>query len=63
MISDVCYDLGEIGVFCVIRLLALINNTIYWIFLKNSKYIYKQIIYNFVGLNSPNSKLCPTYDT
>ena len=50
----------DIGGFYV-RLLALINNNIYWIFLKNSKYMYKQIIYNFVGLDTSNSKLCPTH--
>jgi len=44
------------GEFYVIRLLALINNNIYWIFLKNSKYIYKRIIDNSVGLDTPNSR-------
>ena len=47
------------GEFYVIRLIALINNNIYWIFLKNSKYIYKRIIDNFVGLDTPNSKIMP----
>ena len=42
------------GEFYVIRLIALINNNIYWIFLKNSKYIYKRIIDNSVGLDTPN---------
>ena len=43
--------------FYFIGLLALINNNIYWIFLKNSE--YKQIMNNFVGLDTPNSKIMP----
>ena len=37
------------------------NNNIYWIFLKNSKYIYTQIIYGFVGRNTFNAELGPTH--
>ena len=40
-------------------LLAVINNNIYWIFLKNSEYTYKRIMNNFVGLDTPNSKIMP----
>ena len=47
------------GEFYVIRLLALINNNIYWIFLKNNEYTYKRIMNNFVGLDTPNSKIMP----
>ena len=32
----------DLGVLCVIGLLALMNNDVYWIFLKNNKYIYTQ---------------------
>jgi len=52
----------DLGVLCVIGLLALMNNDVYWIFLKNNKYIHTQK-YSFAGLGCPNSKLCPTYDT
>jgi len=49
------------GVLCVIGLLALMNNNIYWIFLKNSKYIYTQILYSFVGRDTLNAELGPTH--
>jgi len=37
------------------------NNNIYWIFLKNSKYIYTQILYSFVGRDTLNAELGPTH--
>ena len=49
------------GVLCVIGLLALMNNNVYWIFLKNSKYIYTQILYSFVGRDTFKATLCPTH--
>jgi len=51
----------DIGVLCVIGLLALMNNNIYWIFLKNSKYLYTQILYSFVGRDTFKAALCPTH--
>ena len=49
------------GVLCVIGLLALMNNYIYWIFLKNRNCIYTQILYSFVGRDTLNAELGHTH--